>query len=239
MLLKTEGLVIRNVNYSDTSTISTIYTRNLGVQTYMLKGIRNPKGRLKINVMQPMFFVDLIVSKRENKNLQSLREIKPLFIYKNVTNDIRRTAIGTLMLEIIGVSVKQEEGDEALFDFVKEQFKYLDQAKRVPAFFHLYFMLKLSGFLGFQPLNNYSTDQNSFNLMEGVFDSVMNEYSLIPELSTQISDLLNAELTDLSEIQINKEDRNALLLALERFYKIHLNEFKSFKTPQVYEDVFG
>ena len=40
MLQKTKGMVLRNVKYGETSLIVTIFTEMLGIQSYLVNGVR-------------------------------------------------------------------------------------------------------------------------------------------------------------------------------------------------------
>ena len=41
---KTTGIVLRTVKYGETSVISTVYTALFGVQSYIVKGVRNKQN---------------------------------------------------------------------------------------------------------------------------------------------------------------------------------------------------
>ena len=236
MLVKTKGFVIRTVNYSDTSVIATIYTRELGLKGYMLRGIRSNRSKKQGNVFQPLQFLDLVVQNRENKNLQYVREYKPAVFYKTVPYDIRKTAIGFFLLEVIRSSVQEETPNQQLYDFIEESFVQLDTMISDFNNYHLYFLLQFSSQLGFQPMNNYSDTTNRFALEDGFFVDAGDAY---PNLVSEEESLLLSRLMRSEPIRISKEQRKRLLDILEKYYQYHLIDFRSFKTPFVFEQIFG
>ncbi|MEM8569164.1 MAG: recombination protein O N-terminal domain-containing protein, partial [Bacteroidota bacterium] len=53
MLVKTRGLVFKNFKYRDTSIIVKMLTEQLGIQTYIVNGVRSKKANTKIALYQP------------------------------------------------------------------------------------------------------------------------------------------------------------------------------------------
>jgi len=235
LIVSTKGLVVRTVNYSETSIVATIYTSELGVRTYMIKGARSGKKK-KGNIYQPMQFLDLIVTERENKNMQYIREAKPLFHYKQVPYDIRKTAIGLFMLELISITVKEMESNEELYGFIQQEYENLDLVQSPFADYHLQFMLSFSQLLGFFPLDNYSDLNNIFALQDGLFVSLADNYPncISKEDSHVFHRFMSEPASSFSRLQ-----RKQVFQVLERYYQFHVAEFRSFKTPDVFEGVFG
>ena len=54
MTHKTRGIVLRTIKYGDTSLVATIFTNRLGVQTYLVSGVRTEKrSGSKAIMLQP------------------------------------------------------------------------------------------------------------------------------------------------------------------------------------------
>ena len=52
MLLSTPGLVLHTTPYADTSVVAKVFTRQLGVRSYIIKGVRSRTGKVKQNMLQ-------------------------------------------------------------------------------------------------------------------------------------------------------------------------------------------
>ena len=59
--LSTPALVLHTTQYKETSVIAKIFTRQLGVRSYILKGVRKGGSRTKQNLLQPLSYLDLVV----------------------------------------------------------------------------------------------------------------------------------------------------------------------------------
>ena len=235
MIVKTKAFVLRTVNYSDTSIIATLFTEELGLQSYLLRGARSSK-KGKGNLFQPMQFLDLVVQHRENKNLQYVREHKADLVYKSILYDIRKSAIGLFLLEVINACVQEETANPELFQFVQESFVLLDEQQQDFQNFHLHFLQQLAAQLGFQPYNNYSSTNNLFALEDGFFVSADDLY---PNALSSKESAMFAQFLDESQPKISKHQRRELLHLWERYYQYHIINFKAFKTPLIFEEVFG
>ncbi len=83
MTHKTKGIVLRSVNYGETSVITSVYTESFGLQSYIVKGVRQStkKGQSKQIYFQPGAILEMEVYHNELKNLQFIKEYKSeLFI---------------------------------------------------------------------------------------------------------------------------------------------------------------
>lgn len=53
----TKGIVLHYYKYSESSVIVKIFTEESGLQTYVLKGVRNKKSKNKVNLLQALNLV--------------------------------------------------------------------------------------------------------------------------------------------------------------------------------------
>ena len=59
--LSTQALKLHTTEYSESSVIAKIFTRQLGVRAYILKGVRKGGSKTKQNLLQPLSHLDLVV----------------------------------------------------------------------------------------------------------------------------------------------------------------------------------
>ena len=81
MLHKTQGVVFRFTNYSETSIIVNIFTSAFGLQSYIVNGARGKSGKGKIALYQPLTLLDLVVYHRENASILRIKEVKCIHPY--------------------------------------------------------------------------------------------------------------------------------------------------------------
>ncbi len=241
MLTKVKGIVINKINYSDTSVIAKVFTNVYGLQSYLISGVKNNKGPIKQSHLMPLNLLELDVYHQQQKNLQRIKELKCLPVLTQLHFNITKSSIALFIAELLHKTIKDEHiPDEALFTFLYHTIQILDATDEAVTNFPLYFMLRLSAYLGFEPKQNYSSVNNVFSLAEGAFVSnVLFEPTACSEPTSEaLSKLLEAGFDNLHEIKLNGTQRQALFDELTRYYELHeigLGNLHSYKVlKQVY-----
>ena len=239
MLHQTKGIVLHAIKYGDSGLIVKIYTQKFGLQSYMVNGARGKKSTVKVNLLQPLSLLDMVVYYREQKQLQRIKELKIDFPFTNIPQDIVKRSIALFVSEILHKSIKEEEADSGLFQFLRSALEILDLKAYKTINFHLLFLVRLSKYLGFFPHGNFSAATPFFNLVEGVYQysEPLHPYCIGPPLSKHLSLLLSANFESLPAILIGNEDRKILLKKLIEYYELHLPNVKKIQSHLVLEDV--
>lgn len=242
MIYRTKGIVLRTMKYGETSIVVNIFTELFGIQSYLVNGIRtSSKTSSKASLFQPTSILEMEVYHNELKNLQRIKEFKWNYLYKNILSDITKNSVAVYMIELLQKCLKQPENNIALFEFCEESLMQLDVAEEsVTANFPLYFSLQLVHFSGFSIRNNYSKEKLILDLQEGTFTHTVprHSYFLDGDYSHIISKLLKVHNADeLSKIKLNKDSRREMLLAIQTFYALHIQEFGVMKTLPVLHEI--
>lgn len=100
-------------------------------------------------LFQPLTLVELVVYHRENANINRMKEIKCLHPYQSIHHDFYKSSISMFLNEVLNKTVKEESHSHNLCEFIISSLITLDTMTEHVENFHLQFLLKLSGFLGF------------------------------------------------------------------------------------------
>jgi len=248
MLHKTRGIALHTVKFSETSIIAKIYTELFGLQSYLIRGVRKQHSKIKPGLFQPLTILDLTVYRRETGSLQSLKEVHNLFPYQSMPFNIMKSSIALFMNELIYKSIKEEESNLELFDFLFKECIELDSLTSTITIFPLLFAVKLTKFLGFMPRLDESPGKEIFNMKEGIFqeNSPDHKYYLRPPLTTLLKELINPELA-LSEHKLSTgeqkseslKSRNELLEQILIYYKLHLPDFREIHSHQILHTILA
>ena len=177
----------------------------------------------------------MVVYENPKKDIQNIKEIKVDKILTSVPVDFTKMSVVFFLDEILYKSIKESTQNTSLFDFIHTSVLRLDEFDTCPSYFHLEFMLKLSHYLGFKPLNNYSRLHPYFDLKEGCFQSEMKDplMSLDKDASSLFYHALNAD----SLTELNRSERNYLQDILLKYYETHLDGFGKTQSHLVLRDV--
>ena len=241
MLYKTRGIVLHSVKYSETSLIVKIYTETFGLQSYLLKGARSSKSKIRPVLFQPLTLLDLVVYHKEKSTLHSIKEVRLAAHSHSISSDIRKSSIVLFLAELIYKSIREEEPNEALFEFMWHSLLLLDTVEEPFSSFHLLFAIKLCRYLGFQPRPDWSDLNRFFNLREGSFQSVFNssDECLDETQSSWFFRLMKADLEQLSLLNIPANIRNTLLEKILLYYQCHLPGKITFRSHEILHTVLS
>jgi len=206
MLIKTRGIIFKAIKYSETSLIMDIYTEEKGLQKYIISGVRNKRSKVKTGLLQPATLVDMVAYFRDNKPMNRIKEIKAAQIYQSIPFDLMKGTISLFMIELAQKTIKEEESNPDLFNFLFSQFATLDNLEKINPNFHLSFMLDLSGYLGFFPGGAWSETTPWLNMKDGNFvkDEPLHQYALDKNLSKQVGALIKREVVTLTRVNRQK-----------------------------------
>ncbi|MCS6823798.1 MAG: DNA repair protein RecO [Cytophagaceae bacterium] len=151
MLLKTKSIALSYIDYRETSIIAKIYTEKLGLQSYIVNGVRNNKAKFKLALFQPLTLLDMVVYYKQGRNLNRISELKCYYPYRSIPYQQKKITIAFFIGEILSKTLREEVADENLFVFLENAMHMLDNCMTSYENFHLWFLVKLSGHLGFMP----------------------------------------------------------------------------------------
>lgn len=235
----TRGIVLHCIKYSETSVIAKIYTEKLGLQSYMVKGVRAAKSKSKAAMLQPLTLLEMEVSHRENKGLQYIKEFRRAFIYQSIPFDTLKSTISFFLLEVISKTIREHEPNDELFEFLYESLCALDNAEKLNPDFHLVFLLQLSRYLGFAPHTNFSEQNCFFEMSEGVFIKQQSTLNVMDKKeSALLNNLLEMNLFENAPQKISRLERKQMMKNLLLYYQLHLENF-SLKSPEILEEILG
>lgn len=217
MLTRTKGITLRSVKYGDSSIIATIFTQDLGIQTYMVQGVRSSTaGKNRAAFFQPGMLLELVVSQQSQKNMQRIREFQAAHIYNTLHEDIVKNSILIFSVEVLLRVLPEHAPMPSLFTHAYDFFIYLDKAAvNEAANLPIYFMIECSRELGYELTGMWSEQTPYLNLREGGFTDhppsappyisddearVLNQLLLAPDFASigriQMSSTARANLTD-------------------------------------------
>ncbi len=245
MTHKTKGIVLRSINYGETSVITSIYTELFGLQSYIVKGVRQASKKKQAAALyfQPGAMLDLEVYQNNLKNLQFIKEYKWQYIYQKVLFDVVRTAVAFFMIELFHHTIKQPEANPELFYLLEGSLKEADKGSDAAvANLPLYFSMHLATESGFGIQGNYSAENPVLDLQEGAYTPQTPLHSDFIEgkdaaASSRIQHI--NFYNDLEEIKLSRETRNRLMSAFLLYISLHITEFKELKSLTVLKEVLS
>lgn len=238
-IVHTELIVLSRLRYGDTSLIVRAYTRELGLQSYMVKGVLKPtKTGLKPSYFQSLTRLNAVVTySAKSQKLETIREAKPAAKSNGFSADVLKSNVALFMAEVLSMLLSEEQEDQQLYHFLTDQIDQLDTEAVGPDYLIL-FLLRLAHFMGCFPDKGFEPSQ-VFDLSQGLFTEP--QHALTP-LSTEASELLYRYLgTNFDKdqrINASKATRQEVLEGLLRYFSFQIAGFKFPKSLEIIQSIF-
>lgn len=238
MLVKTPAIVLSTLKYSEADLIARLYTKELGTQSFILKGIRKTrKGKLRISFFQPLTQLVIETNHKGKGSLEYIKEAQVIHPYITIHSSIVKSSITMFFSEVLSQILTEQQPDEELFEYLSTVFRYLDQSQEA-ANFSIKMLIDMTMFLGFQP-DTSTLDNPYFNLLNGNFDhnGLQPQHLSIKE-SNLFKEFLGTDFEEINQIKMNREERNVLLNLVIDYFQIHLQTFKKPHSLSILKQLF-
>lgn len=237
---KGRGIVLHTLKYGDSSMIVYLLTDVGGRRNFMVRGVRSSSGRgSKAGLFQPMFAVEFEGLESNRMQMDRFREVHSGLVLHTLPFDVRKSTIALFMAEVLYRLVKECEPNEPLFEFVWHSVEALDALDEGIANFHLWFLARLSRFLGFGPGNEYA-EGDRFDIREGAFTASQPDHTLFFSCADAFyfNEFLRCPMEELHRIGLNREMRVGLLQSLLTYYGYHLDTIHAVQSVRILREVF-
>ncbi|MCB2204910.1 DNA repair protein RecO [bacterium] len=136
------------MKYGETSRILTLYTRDFGRMSVIVKGARSSKAKFGA-ALDLMSRSDAVIYTKEQRELQLLSQADLIRQYRRVVDGPDRLMYGFAVLEFLYATVHGEEAHEELYDVLLHALEALDAEDVRPVNVLLHYLYRLSEVMGF------------------------------------------------------------------------------------------
>lgn len=241
MLHKTRGIIFKTTDYSESSVIVQIFTEKFGLQSYMINGVKKPRAKIRQSSLQPLHLADLVVYHKPAGNIQRISELRQVPVFQSIPYNVVKSSLVMFLNEVLYKAIRDQSADEVLFEYIYHSIELLDRMNEGIANFHLYFLLRLTRFLGFYPDKTNASSSEFFDLQSGSYSKFQPSHPFILQGSHTLlwTALLSSRFEDLSKIDISSGQRKFLLEKLLDYYRLHIDNFGEVRSHKILEEVLS
>ncbi|MFQ5569406.1 MAG: DNA repair protein RecO [Rhodothermales bacterium] len=150
MIIRTEAIVLRTMEYGETSQIVTLFTREKGKMTVLAKGARLMKSRFGSS-LQPMSYTQVVFYYKPTRGLQTLTESAHVHPFHHISRNLEKLSVGLRMMDLVYALIHAEEHNPQVFSLLLQVLSRLDTAETHTTNLLPYFQMRLATVLGFAP----------------------------------------------------------------------------------------
>ena len=238
---QSRAIVLRQIKYSETSLILKIYTEKEGLLSFIAKGVRGKRGKLRSAQFQALNLLDLSYRETRKSELRQIVDLKVIDPFTDLPfNPIKRT-IAMFIAELIQNAIKEQEPNKKLFEFIYNSIHWIDLSKQSYSHFHLLFMIKFTKYLGFFSMLVGDNEAKYFDLQQGVFSrsAPKHRYFIDSEQLIAWKQLINVKFETINRLLFSVSLKRKLLQTMMLYYKLHLIHFKELNSHHILQSVFN
>lgn len=231
-LIRTEGIVLKTIKYSDSSKIVTIFSKDTGKFNAIVKGTRSLKSKTS-GIFDLINKIDVHFNKKETRDLQVISKAEILDAYGNLKSDFDTLGFVYRIIEILNLSLTEYYVNQNLYNFTNALLIHLNKTQNPDKSCLLYFQI---GFLEKMGLNFLSVSNvkslYETNLVSDAFKVKIEDFDQIKEFYLNG---MSFESESTKESLICNLDN--YINIFDRIIKENFLSNRNFKTKQILKDI--
>ncbi len=148
-IVKSEAVVLRAMNYRESSKIVKFYTREYGIVSGIVKGARRAKSKFSGPCLEPMSYVSIVFFRKESREIQTVSECALMKDFRKMSTSLEKMAAGMSVIELVSMASREGDENRKLFSLLVRTLDAIDETGHDPASILCYFEMHLASVLGF------------------------------------------------------------------------------------------
>jgi DNA repair protein RecO (recombination protein O) len=241
---KTEAVVLSKLNYGDSSLIVTLFTKEQGKISAIVKGARSPKSKTSLKI-DPLNYIEIIYYNKESRELQIISSADLVEYYPAIKSDLDKLKYAQSVLELVKNLTVEHEQHVRLFNGIIRIFELLETSnKGLKVIFARFFMFFLEE-IGYRVhladcsvcgKKDLLNKELSYNFTAGLLcedckTNYTESFPLNQELFNCLVSLRNSKNLD----DIGGRTVDNALIFMEKYLKYHVADFKGIQSLQLFK----
>lgn len=229
------GILLKKINYSETSLVLHFFTLEKGFQAYLFQGGKKKKG----NILQPLSIVEISAYQRLESDLGKISSIAPDFIPQSIPYHPLKSGLAFFMTEVLEQALRSSDEDPLMFNMINQEIQWLDDSDAITNY-PIWFLLKLADQLGFG-IQRLEKDGRIFDLQAGTISNQTPDGHAFENDETviELRNILSFNKTEFLAQPIHKIHRQRIIEQLISYFRWHIEGFKPPKSLHVMQTIFN
>lgn len=245
MIAHTSAIILKTVDYSESSKIVTLFTREHGKIAVIVKGAKKPKSKFT-GLLEVGNLLEVVYYHKASRSVQTLTEASYLKKTLNLRMDFEKMATMMSTLELVRQLLHENEVNEPMFSFVKKFLIWLNETDIDPPRVFPYLQIRLADIMGvglqMQPAAPEELSAMYINLDSGLISSEeisSHAYKLTKNQYHYIALTLQARNSAVFSIDFKNGEMKKLVEHLDRYLKFHVEGLKTRKSDAIFEQMLS
>lgn len=233
-LIQSAGVVIRRMNFRESSLIVDVLTETHGLISCIVSGVRKSNPRMSPVLFTPGYIIQLVYYENDPQKLWRIKEAAIEHTYQKIPFDIVRGNTALCICELVKKVVHSHDPEPAFYRFVAEYLIWLDE---VPAAGNvlIHFLINFSREIGFEPKEREGEQHQYFDLKTGWFESRLPSHPLVIDKrpSELLYQLMRMTREEAEKVGMSRGERQELTNRLIDYVRYHTHAFERIKSYEI------
>lgn len=232
------AIALRTIRHNDRTSILSLWTAELGRVSVSVPA---DKGRAASRIRaltMPLSPVIAEVDVRPDRNIYRIRDVRPAFVAPAISTDPARSMTAMLLSDFLEVVLRDQQPDRLMTAFILDSIRLFDVLPRAASLnFHIYFLLRLSRFLGIEP--DWGEQGSVFDLRDGCFraSEPLHDQFLDQSSTSALRAFSRMNPRNLHRFVLSRTQRRAALHYILLYYTLHHRPVLSLPSLAVIEEM--
>lgn len=241
MIADTRIIILRSIDYQESSKILTVLSAEHGKMALIAKGAKKPKSKLA-GLLDIGNILDAIYYYKPNRGVQTLTEASIFYSSGIFRKDFQRASILYATLELISQLVHEHEVNLPVFNFGVNFIQWLGKEEETYPSVFPYVQIRLAEIIGIGIRSNLNESfENAYlNIANGEISGSSDEdlsYKLSEDQALFMQKVLNSQSSSVFSIGLENGELKQLVNHLDVYFKYHIEGYKQRRSDSIFEQM--
>ena len=244
MIISTSAIVLRTLDYSESSKIATLLTPDHGKIGVIVKGARKPKSKYA-GYFETGNILDVVLYIKPTRSVQNLNEVAFRSKNWNIRQDFTKLAVVLAIIEMLDGLVHEYESANEIYELAETMINWINETSEDMVNVFPYILVRLADSSGFglqlgEDIHPNNKQSGYLNVEDG---SVTNDPGV--GLSFKLSDFqfdylksaIGTKKSDMFRNGITKNEIKMLIHHLDVYLKHHIEGLRDRRSDLIFEQI--
>ncbi|MEX0719149.1 MAG: DNA repair protein RecO [Balneolaceae bacterium] len=241
MIAHTQAIILRVIDYQESSKIITALTAEHGKIALIAKGAKRPKNKLA-GVLEVGSILDVVYYYKSSRGVQTLTEASIWYSSKNFRKDFERASILYAALELIAQLVHENEINEPVFEFAKNFIQWVGEVEEAHLSIFAYVQLRMAEINGIGLRKNIADEKSAvyLNISSGSISDMAEDelsYKLTENQAQFVLTSISGKSRKIFNSGLENDELKQLVHHIDVYFKYHIDGYQERRSDAIFEQM--
>jgi DNA repair protein RecO (recombination protein O) len=243
MIVSTSSIVLKSIDFKESSKIVTLLTPGHGKFAVIVKGARKPKNKYS-GYFETGNILDVIVFIKNNRSVQNLNEVNYRFKNWGIRQDFEKLALVMAIIEMADQLVHENESAADFYNLVEKMICWVNDTTEKVVNVFPYIQMRLAELSGIGLQVNTNADVKDKTMFLNVEDGTIADepgiglsFKLTQYQLEYVLTALSKKNSSVFRNEIPKKEIKLLIHHLDVYFKHHIDGMRDRKSDSIFDQI--